>query len=263
MSKRNWMVTACAIGLLAGTARGDLRTFTIDPVNSELNLTAWAFLSSAGGAPLVMAEQAPGSLATSVSGTIDAEFVGDTIAFTGGNIELADNGSWLPGPDVGNYGFGFDTGNPLIGAAVGAMRDASFEMNSSPTFLSLNGSGFDFDLDGAQLTGASGRVDFDGSPPGSILGALSGESQTIVGETSTLPASPPSSAQYEISGNTEYLILPLAALFEEFVPSAEISWELQGTVIASRTIPEPGSALVVLIGTSLLMRRRLGVRCLD
>jgi hypothetical protein len=107
-----------AIALIVGcmTTQVQAAVFYIDPTQSTVTLsgtlsasnvggtwngTLFGFgaasgnYSVTGGASLI--QQGPGSLSTSLSGSINAEAAGGNLAFTGGSLQPNINGSWLPG----------------------------------------------------------------------------------------------------------------------------------------------------------------------
>lgn len=82
-----------ALALIGTSAvRGEVVTFDVDPVRSQLALSG-----TTSGSTLV--QQAPGSMSTTFSGTILADVTDSQIKFVGGSlVKGADSGSYEPAP---------------------------------------------------------------------------------------------------------------------------------------------------------------------
>jgi len=96
--------------------------FVIDPSQSKISLSG-SILGSA------FTEQAPGSLDTTLSGTLTAMDSTDGIQFTGGKIVAADNGIWKPVVNGGGASFGAHA-EPVVGPVDCAMRNIIFSASS-------------------------------------------------------------------------------------------------------------------------------------
>jgi hypothetical protein len=137
---------ACAIILAMGFGALALvaspAVFTIDPSHSRLSVSATLL-------GMTITEQGPGSLATSMSGTVNAELTTTAIRFPGGSLlDASTNGSWQPlsGGAAGEApaDFAAKTQNPLFGTILAAIREVTLDLQSD--VLPLSGTGFDGSL---------------------------------------------------------------------------------------------------------------------
>lgn len=250
------LVCAMIAAALAGSsARAEQFTFVIDPAQSQLTLSGGAF--SRPGPALDIEEQSPGSMVTSYVGSIVADITPGTFTFTGGVLDAQPSGNYLPGPLESDYGFQADAGNVLIGSMTGAARDSQFQLTSGGLPTTPAGSGFEFDVATSVATGIAGVVDFGGSPAGSILGALDGYAEPLTGVTSTsITGAGGNLATFATDGFVETLTLPLAIYYQDFVGTAEFDFTLEGTIVATRYVPEPATMLLLAAGTAVVIRRK-------
>ncbi len=125
--------------------------FTVNPSLSELTISGEV---TAGD----ISAQAPGSLTTTYSGTINVDLTDSTITFTGGSLIAAQtNGTWQPAvggyPGYASADYG-GTNTEDIGTGIGgthppgnfALRNVIFDL-TSPVLAATNGS-----FDGTSLT---------------------------------------------------------------------------------------------------------------
>ena len=123
-------------GLSTSTSKAQV--FTLDTNRSSVTISGTVL----GG---VITNQGPGSLTTTIAGTINASVTGSTITFTGQSQILAQtNGSWQPAPDgsagsaPADYG-----GQATLSFASGdaALRNVQLDVTSPA--ITLNGGQFD------------------------------------------------------------------------------------------------------------------------
>ncbi|HRX87406.1 MAG TPA: PEP-CTERM sorting domain-containing protein, partial [Phycisphaerae bacterium] len=181
-----------------------------------------------------------------------------SIALTGGTWTLVNSEEWLPGPAPANFGFQADSMNVLIGSMTGAVRNGVMTPSAASATTTPMPNGFEFPADGLVLTGQGGTVDLDGQPETSLLGALAGLQVPLAGVTSSQTIPPVPAGTYTNVAGVETLTLPVHVLFADFVPTSDVEWQLDGTVVAVRGVPEPTSlALLALSGAAVLARRRV------
>lgn len=242
-------VAAVCVAALAAATRAAETQFLIDSTTSTLSFSGGIFWNL--GDPLMFAPQGPGSLNVNVGGTILADVAPGSIDFLGGALTLGNSGIWLPGSTPANFGFAADSGQPeAIGAMTGAMRAAVFTLDSPAMATTPGGDGFSFPADALTYTGVNGELDFDGTPAGSVLGALAGVTESLAGRLQTGAVTPVPTAEYDAL--TETLTLPVSVVFENF--PQDIAFLLTGTIVATVGIPEPASGLL-LAGLSLAALR--------
>lgn len=245
-----------AMGLVCGatSAYAAPATFFIDPAQSTLTLAGSA-LAEGGNPPsgVPFTAQGEGALLTTLTGSVTADISAGEIAFTGGAFVLGNSGSWLPGDEPANFGFHADGVIDPIGVLDGAMRGAAFAPVLPATATSANGAGFDFAVDAFALTGTAGSIAFSATPQASLLGALDGVEAPLAGLASTGTLAPLPPGTFTSGGNTEVLTIPLRVYFADFVIGSDVDWQLEGTVVATRVVPEP--ATFALLGSVMLLAR--------
>lgn len=126
------------LGLFMDRAGAAPVQFTIDPAQTQITLSG----SVAGS---TLKEQGPGSLTTTISGTMLADVTGTSIQFTGGSSLIAKtNGVWQPGPGGASGSAPADYGaqaSTFLGTIKGALRDLVLDMTSGS--LPINNGQFD------------------------------------------------------------------------------------------------------------------------
>jgi hypothetical protein len=214
-----------------------------------------------------LAEQGPGSLTTTASGTISADLIGGfdgpaAIRMLGSDVIGVNNGSWLPGvagvggAEPANVGGQVDAG-PSLGSAAAAVRNFHGDIVSDAVaFASQSGGVYTapstdpifylaFDLDVAgygpllSATFPPGRYSFTGT---------------------TLNHNDPGTddSRLEISGNVATLIVPVNIFyFTPLVgggpsPDQEVSgrFHLVGALVATAEVPEACGTSLIGIATS-------------
>jgi hypothetical protein len=136
--------TAACLILFIALAHSSLTAaveFTIDPDQSQVTLSGTA-------AGLTVVEQAPGSLTTSLAGTLVAAIQNHSISFSGGSrIDALSNGEWSPkalgepGTEPADFG-ATASGGFLSGTA--ALREVLLDLES-PSPLPIDGHEFNAD----------------------------------------------------------------------------------------------------------------------
>ena len=217
-------------------------TYTIDPQQSSLALSG--FIGTANNSVFGFVELAPGSLSTSYGGTITGNLSGGTLTFSGGS---AVTGLENPLPPF----------NPTTPAGVDNYGAFTFALGPSIAENRL----FNIVLD---LTGGSAT---SGSPSTATFAYLN-SSQAITpfvnGNnpytlTGAQSSSSPSLVQIQTVGVIETLTLPVR--LSNIVngtpqPGTLLYTTLEGTIVASRVVPEPGVAGVLALVGALSLRSR-------
>jgi len=234
MSLTTW--TRCAVGcfalsliLLASPAQAS--TAVID--DSISLVTVQGSLSN-GTDTLPITPQAPGSLQTSLSGTLQVDISGGNITFFGGSLIVAadQGGSFLP----------FNTDANLAGevadilpgiTAVGAFRDFTFDLIGGPIPLNLDGT---FDASGLFFDSLSGTFDYE------VPGLLGPFSDSLGGQASL--GSLTGSVELLPSGNYE-VIIPFSLSFLTTID--ELTLDLTAAGRISAITPEPSSYILAVM----------------
>lgn len=191
----------------AGPTQAGQMVFTVDPAQSQLTLSG----SIAGYAFTV---QAPGSLTTVFSGSINANMSGSTLQFTGAStIAAKTNGVWQPaaggisGSAVADYGA--QAMVPFVGTAYGALRNIILDV-SSPS-LALIGTNFDSSALIFSATPSSGAVlDYNAPVGGHGSRALTGYSTNTIADGGSLSTNG-AEIQLAIKINTIFFFTVLSA----------------------------------------------------
>lgn len=131
-------LTSAAILSAAATAVAGPAAFTIDPTGSSITLSG-----SLAGFPI--AQQGPGSLTTTYSGTGLADLTATSIQFLDGSVvPAANSGNWQPQPggtsgsSPANYGGQVNLG--ILGTGRFAVRGLVVDASSAP--IPFSGTGF-------------------------------------------------------------------------------------------------------------------------
>lgn len=218
-------------------------TYTIDPQQSSLTLSA--SIATSNNSVFGFVELAPGSLTTRYGGTIVGDLAGSTLTFSGGSaITAMEN----PLPPF----------NPTTPAGVDNYGAWTFALGPSSAENRL----FDIVLDittGSATSGSATTATFaylassrvitpfvNGNTPYTLTGAQTNSSASLV--------------QLQTVGVTETLTLPVR-LFNivNGTPQsgALLYTTLEGTIVASRAIPEPALVgVAALVGVLSLRKRR-------
>ena len=231
-SRRSFVALAAAAALLGcPLADAALVTYDINEALSGLTLSG-TFL----GQPIVA--QSPGSLFDLWDGTITGDLVSGTLTFSGGSsvVALANPaGPFGPvGSGVENYG-----GQVPAFSAVAAARDMVFDFTSGSVTHGVSAAGT------STVTTLVGRSDYFVAP------ATSGSS-SFVGAVA-LNQSPGIVSIAELAG-VETMSLPLSFTYAS---SNGLVQTFAGTLVATRTVPEPTSALLAAAGVAIVATRRL------
>lgn len=222
-------------------------------------LYGFPFSASGGGG---IAEQAPGSLTTSLSGSLDATATGSTLTFSS-SVIAGISGNWQPLNVPANLGFQSliamsSNYGPLSASVYGAARDIAFD---------LGGAG--------SLSGPAGNQSLTvASPLFTVTAGLADAQATMNGTTVSVIGTPISSYSFVLQplggslvtvGNTETLTLffDISSQDTETVPYSDATSSLtatvtthlhrQGQLVATRELqPVPIPAAAWLLGSGLL-----------
>lgn len=236
-----------AAAVCCSSAMAAMVTYIVDSSQSELTASG----STLGGTVL-LEPQAPGSLATSYSGTIDADLLVTTFQFVGGTVDADVSGDYIPGPggvggpSPGDYGGLLDGG--FLGRVDGAVRDSTFELGSG--LLARTGEAL---VGGTSLTLNDGAMDYVGS--GALAGVWGSEGIAGLGAVNMASSDP----TLTDDGLTETLTIPIVAsvLFQlDTDPPLDMTFMLTGTIVATRVVPEPTTLSLITLGGLALLRRR-------
>jgi hypothetical protein len=223
------------------------------------------FTSAGSG---VLAEQLPGSLTTSLLGTIDAEINGTNFSFTS-SFGAANSGSWLPTNTPANFGLKssifMDSTPPFPDFTVdvvGAVSGITANISGSVTLAGSSGNqSFSTPLGGYISSGVVDALATSALPPMSITVPLTNIALTGV-TTGTLVS----------DGTIETLTIPFSVIaqFTVYVPvnangvvgttTLSMTRHVTGEMIAVRAVPEPETYAMLLTGLGVVgwaSRRRI------
>jgi hypothetical protein len=226
---------AAAVTLSACSAGAALVTYDIDSNLSLLNLSG-IYL----GQPIT--PQTPGSLSAYWDGTITGDLVNGILTFSGGNTVFAlENSSspFLPiGTGTDNYG-----GQVAAFGALAVYRDLAMDFTAG------------FVADGVAPGGAS-TITMTAGRSNYFLPPSNSGTSTLTGTNGTNQATSPVTITESLG--VETLTLPISF---SFVSGSGPTQVFTGNLVATRSVPEPTSALLCGTGIFLLaMRRRLPVQ---
>lgn len=206
--------------------------FNIDPARNSISLSGTVL-------GFAIQEQRAGSLTTKFEGTINADVTDASVLFTGSSIITTQNsGSWEPkakgdaGSDPANFGGKASAG--FLGSAVAAVRNAQFDVTSSPLTLTsgrFNSGSLLFRF----LPNSTAALDYSlsGLLPQKGALALAGLATNRVTAQATLAT----------SGDLQTLTIPVTADFYFKVLSAnDTALTLTGQIVATRKISTGGGA---------------------
>lgn len=229
------LVTLTAVLAVGADARGEPRTYTIDPLRSQLQFS--------GRIAGIDAEpQTPGSDTTRYTGSLMVDVTGSTIQFLEGSVIDAQVQPLAQEPgNSGNAGaaaadYGFYADQLFQGENQVALRDFIFDISGT----SAPG--------GQDLVVDSGNLDY-------LFGQL-GDRESQRGERATNTAAAPTLTTV---GNIETLTIPVNAPFFFYTfANSDTPLTATGQIVATRVIPEPGTAgvLAAAAGVAGLLRRR-------
>jgi len=238
---RTLIVSALLTGGLFCTstkAIGEAITFTVDPTESSLTISASLNAPLVGNVPLV--EQAPGSLTTVYGGTVEADVTGTTVEFVGGSSIVASNsGVWAPGLGgtneinaPANYGgHGSDSVFIYTITVDAAMR--RIEVDATSGAIPITGGVFPAQtLVFSFPSNANSVLDYSTSGVASESGSypLSGFSTNGIGLMGSL----------NTVGDELVLTIPVDYTGKGWIISQDdLQYTLTGTLVARATVAEP------------------------
>jgi hypothetical protein len=127
-------LAVCAL-LVPLTRNTSAATLTVDPAQSKITLAGTA-------AGYQLREQGPGSLTTTIGGTIDVNATGTEIQIISAGLDPNVNGNWAPGRnnDAASPADLAGSAPTLFGTVSGALRDLLVTASSGPKPLAADGS---------------------------------------------------------------------------------------------------------------------------
>lgn len=199
--------------------------YSIDPNSSQITLSG-----TVAGFPLN--EQAPGSLSTRYSGTINANYSRTSISFPGqSSIDAVVSGNWrpLPGGSDNSAGAPADYGaqaSVLFGTARAALRDLVLDVTSAPLAINngaFNAAGLSFSFP----EGGSAAFDFN-------AGALGSGRRNLAGLTTNRIAT---TASISRDGANERITIPIDTEYKfRTLSDNDSTIQLRGTLVATRPL---------------------------
>lgn len=220
-------VLAC---FTASPSSAALVSYDVDASLSSLSLSG-TFL----GQPI--SQQSPGSLTDFWDGTITGDLVGSTLTFSGGSSVVAlgnPHGPFVPaGAGLENYG-----GQVVAYGAIAASRDLSFDFTAGSISHNVAPGGT------STITMLTGHSDYF-VPPATSSSSLS------IGDFSQNNSA--SLVSISRALGVETLTLPMMFTFST---DSGVIQTLTGTLVATRPVPEPTTAVLGAAGLGVLALRR-------
>ena len=240
-------VCAAAAALAQGVARADVRTYTLDPVNSTLRFSGEVDV-------FPVTPQTPGSDTTRYSGSLMVDVTATTIQFLDGGAMDAQDQLVPQQPRNGGAGFtpaapadyGFNADSFMT---TGRVAFRGFVLDLTSGVLARSGTSFPA---GQTVVVDAGVVQYRWEGFSSNEFDSSGQG----GETATNGAT---GGALTMVGNVETLTIPINANFAlSVVGVSDSQMTLTGQIVATRVIPEPASAacFTAAAGAASLLRRR-------
>lgn len=232
-----WL-TALVVGMVS---RGQAAMFVVEPTNSVLTVSGTL---TAFGSTYLIVSQAPGSLTSTLNGTIEATVAGGTITFDGGAAvaPILQPGTFLPF----NAPAEFAGRVPELGA-VGALRNNLLDFSSAA--LAVNGAN-EFDASSVVPNLLSGVFDFE------VLGFLPAQTTNLAG---TVTQAADLVGTVDIVGGQQRLMLPVSTSLVQSDGTFTLEMIIEGRILAFAPVPEPASMILAGMGAAGLMvvvRRR-------
>jgi hypothetical protein len=230
-TKRLLSIIACAAALQSAPS-DQAATLNLDPARSQITI-------SGNVAGFNLTPQGPGSLTTTVGGTISVETPPGQIQITGANLDPNINGNWAPG--VGGAATSpadlAGEASTFLGRVTGALRELVVNATSSPRALDAAGQ-----FDAAAIVfqfPTNGTSRFDYSAPAIFGGAGSAELASAgTNNTATV-------GTYVQSDGTATLTLNLDAVFRFSIISddPDTTLMLKGQLVATGA-PAPSAPMI-------------------
>jgi hypothetical protein len=223
------------------SARATVPPFMVDTSVSQLSFTGSIVRPGYSTSPLMPV--VTGAANTAYGGGLEARRSLNPLSFRGGNVDAIVKGTYQPGPAPANYGLTASLPAP-IGNIMASIRDFSFELDGDTIAISSG-----YDISSVNVRATSGTFVSDKLPTVYLTGA---NAVSIYG---TATVTTPSLIE-------QHLRLPIGVAFREPIPGTdyELNFSLVGLIQASRTLPEPSTALLVVVGAGAALRRRRPVR---
>jgi hypothetical protein len=271
------LLLASAAFMLAMPAHAITYTLTSASTISITGEIDASFAGTFSGVPFtstgsgILAEQAPGSLATTLSGTIDADVIGANLSFVS-DLVAANSGSWQPTNSPANFGLTssiFMDSSTFIPdftmSVVGAVSGITTNISGSALLDGSAGNQSFSALLGGYIT--SGVVDAVATPTPLYIPSI-----TLLVPLTNIALTGVADGTLVSDGITETLTVPFSAIaeFTVVVPvnangvvgttTLSMTRHAIGEIVAVRPIPEPETWAMLLAGLGLvgmrLQRRR-------
>jgi len=260
-----------AMALSASALSAQASTYTILPTStvSATGVINASFVGTRFGTPFtsagsgILAEQAPGSLTTTLSGTIDADISGAGISFIA-SFGANNSGSWLPTGTPANFGLTssilMDSSAPFPDFTmnvVGAVSGITASISGSTTLVGAAGNQSFSAPVGGYIT--SGVVDAVASPTPAYVPPMS-----IMVPLTNIVLTGVVNGTLVSDGSIETLIIPFSVIaqFIVYVPvnangivgmtTLSMTRHVTGEMIAVRAVPEPETYAMMLAGLGLV-----------
>lgn len=263
------LIAAMALAVSAPSIQA--ATYTILPTStaSATGVIDASFVGTYYGTPFtsagsgILAEQAPGSLTTTLLGTIDANINGTNVSFTS-SFAGANSGSWQPTGTPANFGLTsnifMDTSTPypdFTMNVVGAVSGITANISGSATLVGAVGNQtFSAPL-GGYIT--SGVVDAVATPSPALM-----PSMTINVPLSNIVLTGVTNGTLVSDGSIETLTIPFSVIaqFTVLVPvnangvvgttTLSMTRHVTGEMVAVRAVPEAQTYTMMLAGLALV-----------
>jgi hypothetical protein len=196
--------------------------FNVDPVLSSLTISG-----SFQGAPF--SSQTPTSLVDKYFGAVEGNLVGSTLTFSGGSALIAlthPDAAVIAPPGVGETNYGVAIA--AIPGQVGAYRDVALDFTGGTATNGVAG--------GQTLAFILGKLDYAGpaTGPGSL---------NLIGASGSNTS--PSPVSFTTAGLVQTLQIPITLTMND---GAGLIQTLQGTIVATREVPEPSTWWLFMVG---------------
>lgn len=185
------------------------------------------------------------SLSAHYGGTISGDVTGPMLTISSAVLDAIVTGSWSPLPGGGVGTADADYGAFLVGAVGGDAAIRDFVYNAD-TLGPRPVVGTTWDATGVALDITSGTLDYL-VPAFALAG-----SESLIG---VMSSNSPSAGDLSTVGMTETLILPIV-IFDSTsldLSGIPVLLTITGTIVATRTIPEPGTFVMLGLGAALLL----------
>ncbi len=244
------IVTSSALLAAAPLANAAFTTYTIDTAQSQLMIT-----SATAGAGAINVNGNPvdaDGFKANLSGNVDIDLTATTLSFlSSSSVHAIDTGSYLPGspatpatPAPASFAITFPTSPFITPDAVGVTRNLTFSVASGSAHVLAGMGPSTFAVTGDTFAATSGVVDTNiGSQyNASTLGSIANTAAAA--------------GSLSLAGDVETLTVPVKLNMQFMDQGITITLNVEGSVVATRTVPVPGSLAVLGLGGLVAIRRR-------